>query len=264
MSLSLPLKILLVLAALALLGVWFVKTPPGLLGKIDAIGYSVCHQAPARSFAIGERPTPLCARCTGMFLGALLGLIYLSRLGRRGEIPPLRIGLVLLLFAAAWALDGANSFSRLLPGLPRFYVAQNWLRLATGTGIGLGIAAILIPVFNQTVWIDYLPIPALGQWRHLAGIIAVGLVGAAGIYSQNPLLIYPLAVLSGLGVLALLTTVYTVVWVLLSKSENRYHTIQELWLPLLAGFTTAMLQISLIDAGRFWLTGTWAGFPLPS
>jgi hypothetical protein len=69
--------------------------------------------------------------------------------------------------------------------------------------------------------------------------------------------------LSGLGVLVMLTSVYTVVWVLLSRTENRYHTIRQLWLPLLAGFTTAMLQISLIDAGRFWLTGTWAGFPLP-
>jgi hypothetical protein len=121
-----------------------------------------------------------------------------------------------------------------------------------------------VPVFNQTIWIDYLPVPALGQWRHLAGMIAVGTAGAFCVFSENPILIYPLAVLSGLGVLALLTTVYTVVWVLLSKSENRYHTIRELWLPLLAGFTTALLQISLIDAGRFWLTGTWSGFPLPN
>jgi uncharacterized membrane protein len=264
MSLSPLLKILLIVAALALVGVWLMVTPPGLLGKIDAIGYSVCHQAPARSFAIGERPTPLCARCTGTFLGALLGLIYLFRLGRRGEIPPLSIGLVLILLAAFWALDGVNSFARLIPGLPHLYSSQNWLRLASGTGLGLGLAAILVPVFNQSIWIDYVPIAALGQWRHLAGLMAVGTLGALGIFSQNPLLIYPLAVLSGLGVLALLTAVYTVVWVLLSKTENRYHTIKELWFPLLAGFTTAMLQVCLIDAGRFWLTGTWSGFPLPN
>lgn len=263
MTLSPVYKILLLLAAIALLGTWLILTPPGLLGKVDALGYSVCHRATARSFSIGPRTAPLCARCSGTFLGALLGIAYLSRLGRRGEIPPLRIGLVLILFAAAWALDGANSFARLLPGLPKLYESQNWLRLATGTGLGLGIASLIVPIFNQTFWADYLPVPALGQWRHLGGMLAAGAAGAVGIWSENPLLIYPLAVLSGLGVLVLLTSVYSILWVLLSKAENRYHTIREAWLPLLAGFTTALLQISLVDAGRLWLTGSWSGFPLP-
>ena len=263
MSLSPLLKICLVVAALALVGVWLYETPAGLLGKIDAIGYTVCHQAPARSFAIGERAMPLCARCTGMFLGALIGLGYLSRQGRKGEMPPLRIALVLIFLAAGWAFDGVNSFARLIPALPHLYTSQNWLRLLTGFGMGLGIASVLIPVFNQSVWIDYQPVAALGQWRHLFSVAGLLLLSGAGIVSENPLLAYPLAVLSGLGVLVMLTSVYTVVWVLLSRTENRYHTIRQLWLPLLAGFTTAMLQISLIDAGRFWLTGTWAGFPLP-
>ena len=263
MSLSFPFKILLVIATAALLLVWLVKTPPGLLGKIDAIGYAVCHQAPARSFLIGERPTPLCARCSGTFLGALLGILYLGRLGRRGEIPPLKIGLVLILFVAAFGLDGANSFARLLPGLPVLYQSQNWLRLATGTGMGLGVAAVLVPLFNQSVWIDYNGLPALGEWRHLFALLGLGTLAGLGIYSQNPLLIYPLAVLSGLGVMVILTMVYTVIWVLFSKTENRYHTINDCWVALLAGFLTALLQISVIDAGRFLLTGSWAGFPLP-
>jgi len=264
MSLSLPLKILLVAATAALISVWLVKTPPGLLGKIDAIGYAVCHQAPARSFLIGDRPTPLCARCSGMYLGALAGIIYLMRLGRRGEIPPLKIGLVLIFFVAAFGLDGLNSFSRLIPGFPFLYQSQNWLRLATGTGMGLGIAAVLVPVFNQAVWIDYNELPALGEWRHLGILFILGILLDLGVYSQNPLLIYPLAVLSGLGVLVILSMVYTIIWVLFSKTENRYYHIQELWVPLLAGFLTAMLQISLIDTGRFLLTGTWAGIPLPN
>jgi uncharacterized membrane protein len=264
MSISPVLKVLLVIATVALLGVWLVKTPPGLLGKIDAIGYSVCHQAPARSFLIGERPTPLCARCSGTFLGGLLGILFLSSLGRRGEIPPLKIGAVLLLFVAAFGLDGLNSFSRLVPGAPFLYQSQNWLRLATGTGMGIGIASILLPVFNQSIWIDANGLPALGQWRHLGALLIIGTAAALGIYSQNPLLIYPLAVLSGLGVMVILTMTYTVVWVLLSKTENRYHTLRELWVPLLAGFLTALIQVSMIDAGRFLLTRTWAGFPLPN
>jgi uncharacterized membrane protein len=264
MSLSRPYKIILVAATAALLLVWMIKTPPGLLGKIDAIGYAVCHQAPVRSFLIGARPTPLCARCSGMYLGALAGMLFLFKLGRHGEIPPLKIGIVLILFVVAFGIDGVNSFAHLVPGVPFTYQSQNWLRLATGTGIGLGIASILVPVFNQAVWIDFTNTAALGKWRDLGILMVLGSAVSLGIYSQNPLIVYPLAVLSGLSVMLILTLVYTIIWVLFSKTENRYDKIQQLWVPLTAGFLIALLQISLIDAGRYILTGTWAGLPLPN
>jgi len=38
--------------------------------------------------------------------------------------------------------------------------------------------------------------------------------------------------------------------------------LRQLWLPLLAGLTIAMIQTAAIDALRFWLTGTWGAFPL--
>jgi len=61
----------------------------------------------------------------------------------------------------------------------------------------------------------------------------------------------------------ILTVVYTIIWVLFSKQENRYDKLTDLWVPLTAGFLTALLQISLMDAGRLILTGTWGGFALP-
>jgi hypothetical protein len=39
---------------------------------------------------------------------------------------------------------------------------------------------------------------------------------------------------------------------------------RQLWLPLLAGFTIAMIQTTAIDMLRFWLTGTWGAIPLPT
>jgi hypothetical protein len=55
---------LLIIAFIAVLlaGLW--ATPPGLLGKADAIGYAVCHRIDLRSFHLGDRQLPLCARCT--------------------------------------------------------------------------------------------------------------------------------------------------------------------------------------------------------
>lgn len=256
------LNILLIAAVIALLAVWLVNTPPGLLGKMDAIASAVCHRAPLRSFLLDERPLPLCARCTGMFIGAALGMAYLARQGRRGDLPTLKINIVLGLFFAAFAFDGLNSFSQLLPGAPSLYPSQNWLRLVTGTGMGLAIAAYLMPVFHQSAWADYQEIPSVGNWRTLAVLLGLGALLDLAALSQNILILYPLAVLSGLAVLFLLTCIYTIIWVLVSKQENRYHTLRQMWFPITAGFLTALLQITLMDAGRLLITGTWAGINL--
>jgi len=250
------------IAVLALLISWLILTPPGLLGKADAFGYSVGHQAPARSFDIGGRPFPLCARCSGTFLGALLGLAYLSTLGRKAGLPPIRIAALLMVFLGAFAVDGLNSFVRLIPGLPNVYTPHNWLRLLTGTGVGLGIASILLPVVHQSFWTTYEDTPLLATWKQTGILLGLAALLDLALLSDNALILYPLAVLSGLAIPIILTIVYTVLWVLVTKQENRYHRLKDLWLPALAGFLTAMLQISLIDAGRYWLMGTWAGIPL--
>ena len=41
-------------------------------GKADHIGYAVCHQISVRSYFFGDHQLPLCARCSGQYLGALL------------------------------------------------------------------------------------------------------------------------------------------------------------------------------------------------
>ena len=40
---------------------------------IFSIGAVICHQLPDRSFFWGEQQFPVCARCTGLYLSALLG-----------------------------------------------------------------------------------------------------------------------------------------------------------------------------------------------
>src|SRR5687767_1837892 len=54
---------------------WVSFTPGGILGKADAVGYAVCHRITLRSFSYteGGRQLPMCARCTGTFIGVLIG-----------------------------------------------------------------------------------------------------------------------------------------------------------------------------------------------
>jgi len=136
------LKYLVVLAALFVFIGWILNTPSGLLGKADAIGYAVCHRIDARSFHIDSRQLPLCARCSGMYLGAVVGLAYQVIFARkRCGTPHWRVIIPLVLFVLAFGVDGSNSYlyliketySGALARIPNLYVPNNTLRMLTGT-----------------------------------------------------------------------------------------------------------------------------------
>lgn len=247
-------------ALLVVLG-WLSFTPQGLLGKADAIGYAVCHRIDLRSFHLGDRQLPLCARCSGMYLGAVLGLVYQFVYARRRSGFPVRsVIAVLAVLLFAFGIDGLNSYLHFFPNAPTLYQPDNLLRLLTGTGMGLVIAAGLYPAFNQTVWQEWDSQPALDSIKSL-GVL---LVLAAGldvlILGENPLLLYPLAIISALGVVLILSMVYGMVWLMVLRAENRITRLYQLLPPMVGGLTLAILQIALIDLGRFLLTGTWDGF----
>jgi len=135
------------------------------------------------------------------------------------------------------------------------------LRLFTGSGMGIALASILYPAFNQSAWKDSTPDRAL-DWKKLGILIGIILLVDLAILTESPLVLFPIAILSILGVLALLILVFSMVWLLIMKQENEFTALKQMWLPFLAGTTLAFLMISAIDLLRFRLTGTWGGFPL--
>jgi uncharacterized membrane protein len=254
----------LMFGALALLLLaWLNNTPAGLLGKADAVGYAVCHQIDARSFHLEGRAMPLCARCSGMYLGFITGLAFLLFTRRRfGGMPPLKILLVLGAFGVAFAVDGLNSYLQLFPGVSGLYEPNNTLRLFTGSGVGLAIAAVLYPAFIQTAFKAWQPQPAIGSFRQL-GLLTLLVLGVnLLVLTENSRILYPLALLSAASVLVMLAMVYSMVLMMVFRLEGRIQHLGQLILPLTGGLFLGILQIALIDLGRFILTGTWDGFHL--
>lgn len=252
----------LILVSLLLLIIWLVYTPPGLLGKTDSIGYAVCHRIPERSFFIEDRPISLCVRCSGMYLGALATFIYQLKRGKRGGMPTRKVSVILGLLLFVFGVDGVNSYLHLLPSTSGIYTPQNWLRLLTGTGMGIGMAAMLYPIFNQVVWKEYPEEAVLSTWRHIGELVLIGVLVNLITLTQNPLILYPFTVLSSFTVLGMLALIYTIIWIMLLKKENQAYNFKHIWWLLLLGFDTALLQIAVMDLGRYWLTGTWSGFSL--
>ncbi len=242
---------------------WLFNTPSGLLGKADAIGYAVCHRIDVRSFHLGDRQVPLCARCTGMFLGAVLGLGFQFIIGsRRSGSPPMIVIVILGFLTLAFIIDGLNSYLSLIPVFQPLYPPNNVFRLLTGTGVGLAIAAALFPAFNQSVWKLGDSRSGLNGLRSLFILIILAVLMDLIVLTENPIFLYPLAITSAAGVVILLTMVYTIILLMAIKKESQFDSFKDLIIPLIAGFGVALIQLILLDMVRYWFTGTWEGFHL--
>lgn len=257
-------------AAILAFAAWMYVAPEGALGKLDAIGYAVCHRIDARSFHIGDHQLPLCARCTGEFFSAGTALIFMALVsGKRSKLPSRGIIAILILFFLAFGIDGSNSYlyllkqtapSGALAAFPNLYVPNNALRLFTGSGMGIALAAVLFPILNQTLWRELDDRPAL-EWKSFGILVAIITALDLLVLTESPIILYPVAYVSALGTLSLLVIVFGMLWTMLMREDNTYTSGRQLLLPALSGLTLALLMVVSIDLIRYQFTGTWSGFP---
>lgn len=251
------------LAVLALVAVvaLALSAPHDLLDKADRAGYAVCHRLADHSFVIGARQLPLCARCSGTYLGAFAGLAVLAVLGRgrSGRFPSRPQLLALAAFMLAWAIDGANSFLALMDW-PHLYEPSNLLRLVTGTLEGIAIAAVLLPALNLTLWRKPNARRSIGSWRDLAWLLAGGGLIILAVSSETDALLFPLALLSGAMIPALLGVLNAMLFLACVHREGCAEHGREVVAPLLVGLALALGEIALIGIAREALT-TRFGLP---
>jgi len=109
----------------------------------------VCHQAPDRSLHLLGHPLAVCARCTGIYGGFLLGVaIYpFFRKLERQKLPPRWVlgGAVL-----PTGVEGFLSWGRVIPPDP-------FLRSLTGLFLGAVVAFYVLPAVFELVNIRHKP-----------------------------------------------------------------------------------------------------------
>jgi uncharacterized membrane protein len=254
-------------AALVALSVFiilfFIQVPPStLLGKADVVGYAICHRIPERSFFLDGRQLPLCARCTGTFLGAVVGLtaMLLLRRHRASRLPPVPILGILVLFVGLWAFDGLNSYMTFFPGAPNLYEPQNWLRLTTGMLNGLALITFVFPIFNFTLWRSTTRERVLKDAWELLILLPVVALLALIIQSEIDYLLYPLAILSSAGVVMMLVLINTMIASVVLGREGYAQTWLQALVPLTVGTALAVLQMTMMVLLRAYLT-TKFGLP---
>jgi uncharacterized membrane protein len=103
----------------------------------------VCHQLPERTLTINGHLLPLCARCTGIYSGFIIGIIYQVVVLRKiNQLPSPRIVSILSATIIFLFIDGVGEKMHL-------WNLSNKIRLVIGLLCGNSISLILLPLFNH-------------------------------------------------------------------------------------------------------------------
>ena len=252
------------LAAAAVLFAWMMGTPSGVDGKLDAVAYAICHRIDARSFLVNGMPMPLCARCTGIYLGVMTCFLIAFASGRTrvSRLPSLGVSIVLVLFVGIMGFDGVNSYIHLFPGSTGLYEPHNWLRLVTGMFCGVAMFSFTFPIFNGIMWRNPDRSRGVNNLRELAGICLVAGCVILLVLTERPVFLWVFGLLSTLGVVLMLTMIGTVTFLSVTHLDRNAFMWRHMAIPLLAGLTLAFIELGAMDILRYALTGTWNGFPL--
>lgn len=245
-----PAAILFILCVIAAL------VPKQWLAPLDLIGYAVCHRIPERSFIINNAQLPVCARDTGMFGAALLGLVLMTATlpVRATRYPSRPFIFCFLVFFLMWGFDGFNSYVALLRQTPLIYPPQNWLRLVTGALMGISLSAFVVPLFNQAVWRLGDDSSPIRSWPEFARLMLAPVMLIAAVLWRPDFLYGPIALLSGLSVIVLLTIVNGLLFMLITKRAGRVERLTQLIGPMLLGLVLTLGEIAAIDTLRAALT----------
>ncbi|MFN2157961.1 MAG: DUF2085 domain-containing protein [Anaerolineae bacterium] len=256
-------RVLIVLGALIVLG-FFLFPPLAPLDKANLVGYAICHQIPERSFFLGGHRLPLCARCTGTYLGVGVGFgaLALLRRWRTGELLPTWMLVLMAGFIAAMGVDGFNSYLDLILGHPLLYEPQNWLRAVTGSLNGIALSMILMPILNTTLWKQPAATRPLRNGWELLGVVAAAGTLVALVQSEPAWLLYPVAILTTVGVVWMLSAVNTMILLIVFRHDSQAETWQQVAPALLGGLVTALAELAIIGTARYLLTGTLS-WPVP-
>lgn len=200
-----------------------------LLDRLRWLDSGICAQIPTHTFYPGGERLPLCARNTGIYLGFIVTLLtfYATGRGRAQQLPLWPILTVLFSAILALAVDGLNSFMLDL-SLPHLYQPHNLLRLATGLATGLALAALAHPVLNRLLWCEYNEQRTITSWSELLLFLPILTLCFFAVASQNIFVLYPIALLSTAGLLAVLGSVNLVLIVSISKRDETFERYRKL------------------------------------
>ncbi len=244
-----PLWALLALGAAYVVALAALVFLPGatLLDRLRALDGGICAQLPTHSFYPAGQQLPLCARNTGIYLGVALGFLTLLASGRvrAARLPRLPVAVALVGLVGLMGMDGFNSLLLDL-GAPHLYQPNNLLRLVTGLGAGVAMAAFITPVTNGLLWREEDMRPSFRSFGQVAITLPLLLLAFLAVGSQTAWLLYPIAILSSLGLLLALSLVNMVFVLCFSPLIGRFERWRQVFPYYSLALALAVVELILL------------------
>lgn len=167
-----------------------------MLEWLYLLGFSICHQLEERTISMGVLPLFVCARCSGIYIGYLIGLIFLLVWGNRRAslLPPKLMTIVTILFIVFLAFDGLSSYANLRQ-------TTNEIRLLSGLLCGIAIAVFLLAASNYVLFHKEKEEPILKSWWKFLALAVLGLDVFFIILTRSASLFLPVSIFAALGVI---------------------------------------------------------------
>jgi uncharacterized membrane protein len=162
------------------------------------ISYAICHQLPDRSFFVYEEQLPLCARCTGIYLGMFIAFsfyFFTKVLKNKKHIQPPALGINILsiFFILLMAIQAVTS-------LYINYPLDKEMRFITGILFGFSLPWYLLITIHYSKRFKYKNEEILNYKEYLL-LSLITLASATLFLLKIPSILYIIAYLSAIGLL---------------------------------------------------------------
>jgi len=181
------------------------------------ISYALCAQNPSHSFFYQGMQLPLCARCTGTYLGFLVIFIFWLWSKKKKNYFPPSWGIItfLLLFILYFAFDGISS------ALHANYVT-NLTRFLSGLFFGKSLGLFLMMVINHSLWGKLKNRQKIISWRKFIILVLINVLLFFLAFFKISLFFYFAGWLSIIGLLILFFTINIAFLLLVSRFAENY------------------------------------------
>ena len=228
-----------------------------------ALGYGVCHQLPERSFISGGFQQPVCARCSGIYVGTIFVLVALFFLYRWRRKPATSYDerfqaqihwtywIFLGLALAAMAYDGVSSYAQLRP-------TTDTIRLLTGLAVGGALAVLLFALLSETLLKPRVSRKVLSRPRDWALFLGVLIVGGVIDEPLGQVLGPVVPLLVTVCLVATYTVIVLVVLGLFKRFTHKVNRPRDALFPVLIAVVIALFLLIFFALGKVallsWLT----------
>jgi len=218
---------------------------------LHLLGFGLCHQMVERSFVYGGVQFPVCARCSGIYVGIIVVLallFWLYRGAQRTGIPGISF------FVGAAVAVGAMGFDGLASYLG-FYQTTNFVRVTTGIMFGAGMAPVIYSLLVESLAKQRSPKRILSAPREVVFWVLSVPAGLLFVYGGSALLGFLAAGLHGLLIIVTFWLVALVLVGLIPRYAHRIETWRDLVEPLLWALPIGCAIIVLCAGLQLWMMG---------